>query len=294
MQKTSEVDRQDAGREKTGIPLERYAINPVNGERIPVWTADYVLADYGHGAVMAVPAHDQRDLDFALKFGLPVKVVVDTNAAVTGTIPVITPEMLEEGAEIPALDPAGTGVALNGPGRMINSGPLDGLSKQNAISRVIDLLTDAGTGRAAKTYRLRDWLISRQRYWGTPIPILHAEDGSLHPVPEDQLPLELPPTEGLDLKPRASRRSARRRSGCRPRCPTAGRPVAIRTRWTRSSTAPGTSCATSTRTTTPAPSSRRMRRSGRPSTSTSAGSSTRSCTCCTRASSRRCCSTSAT
>ncbi|GAA2087228.1 leucine--tRNA ligase [Pseudolysinimonas kribbensis] len=202
VQKTSEVDRQDAGREKTGIPLERYAINPVNGERIPVWTADYVLADYGHGAVMAVPAHDQRDLDFALKFGLPVKVVVDTNAAVTGTIPVITPEMLEEGAEIPALDPAGTGVALNGPGRMINSGPLDGLSKQNAISRVIDLLTDAGTGRAAKTYRLRDWLISRQRYWGTPIPILHAEDGSLHPVPEDQLPLELPPTEGLDLKPK--------------------------------------------------------------------------------------------
>lgn len=202
VQKTTEVERQDAAHEKTGVPLERFAINPVNGERIPVWVADYVLADYGHGAVMAVPAHDQRDLDFALTFGLPVKVVVDTNAAITGAIPVVTPEMLDDGAEIPALDPASTGVALNGPGRMIHSGPLDGLSKQNAIARVVELLESAGTGRAAKTYRLRDWLISRQRYWGTPIPILHAEDGSLHPVPEDQLPVELPPTAGLDLKPK--------------------------------------------------------------------------------------------
>jgi leucyl-tRNA synthetase len=206
VQRATEVERQDAGREKTGIPLGRFAINPVNGERIPVWAADYVLADYGHGAVMAVPAHDQRDLDFALKFDLPVRVVVDTTAAITGAIPVVTPEMLESG-ELPeddsaALDPVSTGVALSGPGRMINSGPLNGLSKQNAISRVIELLTEAGTGRAAKTYRLRDWLISRQRYWGTPIPILHAEDGSLHPVPEDQLPVELPPTEGLDLKPK--------------------------------------------------------------------------------------------
>jgi len=204
VQKTTEVERQDAGRVKTGVPLGRFAINPVNGERIPIWAADYVLADYGHGAVMAVPAHDQRDLDFAIRFGLPVKVVVDTNAAITGAIPIITPEMLEEGAEIPALDPVSTGVALNGPGRMINSGPLDGLSKQNAIARVIELLESAGTGRAAKTYRLRDWLISRQRYWGTPIPILHAEDGSLHPVPEEQLPVELPPTAGLDLKPKGS------------------------------------------------------------------------------------------
>ncbi|HXR45493.1 MAG TPA: leucine--tRNA ligase [Pseudolysinimonas sp.] len=203
VQKVSEVDRQDAGRAKTGIPLERWAINPVNGERIPVWAADYVLADYGHGAVMAVPAHDQRDLDFAITYGLPVRVVVDTTAAITGAIPVITPEMLDSG-DIPALDPASTGVALTGQGRMINSGPLDGLSRQNAISRVIELLKDAGTGRASKTYRLRDWLISRQRYWGTPIPILHAEDGSLHPVPESELPVELPPTAGLDLKPKGS------------------------------------------------------------------------------------------
>lgn len=203
VQKSTEIERQDAGREKTGIPLERYAINPVNGERIPIWAADYVLADYGHGAVMAVPAHDQRDLDFALKYGLDVRVVVDTNAPVTGALPVITPEMLDSG-ETPPLDPVATGQALTGDGRLINSGPLDGLSKSNAIKRVIELLEAAGTGRAAKTYRLRDWLISRQRYWGTPIPIIHGDDGSLIPVPEDQLPVLLPDPAGLDLKPKGS------------------------------------------------------------------------------------------
>ncbi|HWH25662.1 MAG TPA: leucine--tRNA ligase [Pseudolysinimonas sp.] len=201
VQKTTEIERTDATREKTGIPLGRWAINPVNGEKMPVWTSDYVLADYGHGAVMAVPAHDQRDLDFATKFGLPVRVVVDTNAPVTGAIPVITPEMMEAG-DIPDLDPLASGNALTGDGRMINSGPLDGLSKQNAIRRVIDLLESAGTGRAAKTYRLRDWLISRQRYWGTPIPVLHGEDGSEHLVPESELPVLLPSSEGLDLQPK--------------------------------------------------------------------------------------------
>jgi leucyl-tRNA synthetase len=205
VQKSSEIERQDAGREKTGIPLERYAINPANGERIPIWTADYVLAEYGHGAVMAVPAHDQRDLDFARKFGLPIRVVVDTNAPVTGAVPVL--EVDEHGAailpdELPPLDPAATGQALHGDGRMINSGPLDGLSKSNAIKKIIEQLEAAGTGRAAKVYRLRDWLISRQRYWGTPIPIIHGQDGSLIPVPEDQLPIVLPPTEGLDLQPK--------------------------------------------------------------------------------------------
>src|SRR3712207_310566 len=206
VQKETEIERQDAGREKTGIPLGRFAINPVNGERLPIWAADYVLADYGSGAVMAVPAHDQRDLDFARKFGLPVRVVVDTNAPVTGAIPVL--ELDEHGdpilPDLPSVDPAVTGEALAGEGRMINSGPLDGLSKSNAIKRMIELLSANGTGRAAKTYRLRDWLISRQRYWGTPIPILHGEDGELIPVPEDQLPVTLPPTEGLDLQPKGS------------------------------------------------------------------------------------------
>ncbi len=203
VQKKSEIDRQDTSREKTGIPLDRWAINPVNGERIPVWTADYVLADYGHGAVMAVPAHDQRDLDFARAFGLPVRVVVDTTAPVTGAIPIVTPEMMEAG-DIPSLDPAETGEALSGDGRMINSGPLDGLSKNNAIKRVIELLHERGTGRAAKTYRLRDWLISRQRYWGTPIPIMYDEQGAEVPMPLDALPLVLPSSEGLDMKPKGT------------------------------------------------------------------------------------------
>ncbi|MBF0673093.1 MAG: leucine--tRNA ligase [Salinibacterium sp.] len=206
VQKKSEIDRQDAGREKTGVFLDRFAINPVNGERLPIWAADYVLSDYGTGAIMAVPAHDQRDLDFALKFGLPVRVVVDTNAPVTGAIPVI--ETDENGdpvlPDLAPVDPAVTGEALGGEGRMINSGPLDGLSKANAIKRVIEQLEAAGTGRSARNYRLRDWLISRQRYWGTPIPIIHGEDGSMVPVPEDQLPVVLPPSEGLDLKPKGS------------------------------------------------------------------------------------------
>jgi len=206
VQKKTEIDRQDATREKTGVFLERYAINPVNGERLPIWAADYVLADYGHGAIMAVPAHDQRDLDFARKFDLPVRVVVDTNAPITGAVPVLETDP-ETGEAImpddpPPLDPASTGVALAGQGRMINSGPLDGLTKEHAIDRVIALLEESGRGRAATNYRLRDWLISRQRYWGTPIPIIHGADGELIPVPEDQLPVTLPPSEGLDLKPK--------------------------------------------------------------------------------------------
>jgi len=205
-QRLTEIERQDAERAKTGIPLERYAINPVNGERIPIWAADYVLADYGHGAIMAVPAHDQRDLDFARKYDLPVRIVVDTTAPITGAVPVIpvNPETGEpmEPLDLAEIDPAITGKALSGDGRLINSGPLDGLSKQNAIRRIIEVLEADGKGRAAKNFRLRDWLISRQRFWGTPIPIIHGADGELMPVPEDQLPLVLPDTEGLDLKPR--------------------------------------------------------------------------------------------
>jgi leucyl-tRNA synthetase len=202
VQRTSEIDRQDASRPKTGVFLDRWAVNPVNGERLPIWAADYVLADYGHGAVMAVPAHDQRDLDFARAFGLRVRVVVDTMAPITGAIPVLTADQLDAG--IDDLNPATTGEALPGDGRMINSGPLDGLSKANAIQRATEFLTERGVGRAAKTYRLRDWLISRQRYWGAPIPIIYGEDGSEIPVAEDQLPVVLPPTAGLDLRPKGT------------------------------------------------------------------------------------------
>ncbi|KHK98295.1 leucyl-tRNA synthetase [Microbacterium mangrovi] len=208
VQRTTEIDRQSTDRPKTGVFLERYAINPINGERLPIWAADYVLADYGHGAVMAVPAHDQRDLDFARAFDLPVKVVVDTTAPITGAIPVIELDddgvPIEPEASLDELDPVRTGIALTGEGRMIRSGSLDGLSKRNAIARVIEELEAAGTGHAAKTYRLRDWLISRQRYWGTPIPMLHTEDGQIIPVPEDQLPVTLPDADGLDLTPKGA------------------------------------------------------------------------------------------
>ncbi|WP_141886172.1 leucine--tRNA ligase [Leucobacter komagatae] len=187
-QKQTEIERQSTDREKTGVFLDHFAVNPVNGERIPVWASDYVLADYGHGAIMAVPAHDQRDLDFALKFELPVRVVV---------------EVCDEDGEILA-DPSESGVATSGEGKVVNSGELDGLDKVSAIAKAIEILEERGTGRATTTYRLRDWLISRQRYWGTPIPILYAEDGSMRPVSEASLPVELPAAAGLDLKPKGS------------------------------------------------------------------------------------------
>ncbi|TFD72157.1 leucine--tRNA ligase [Cryobacterium sp. Hb1] len=204
VQRSTEIERQATDRPKTGVFLGRYAINPVNGERLPVWAADYVLADYGTGAIMAVPAHDQRDLDFARAFNLPVRVVVDTNSPATGMIPVITQGMLDGTEELPELDPLSTGIALAGEGRLINSGLLNGLSKITAIKRIIEQLTNDGLGRSAKNYRLRDWLVSRQRYWGAPIPIIHGADGAEIPVPEDQLPVLLPPAEGLDLKPRGT------------------------------------------------------------------------------------------
>ncbi len=201
-QSQTEVERLSAERPKSGVFLGRYAINPVSGERLPIWAADYVLSDYGTGAIMAVPAHDQRDLDFALVFGLPIRIVVDTLQPVTGYIPVIPADGVID--DIETIDPAKTGVALPGEGRLVNSGALTGLSKTNAIAKAIKDLEAAGTGRAAKHYRLRDWLISRQRYWGTPIPIIHGADGAEIPVPEDQLPVTLPNPEGLDLRPRGS------------------------------------------------------------------------------------------
>jgi leucyl-tRNA synthetase len=228
VQKETDIARQATDRPKTGVFLERYAINPVNGERLPVWAADYVLADYGHGAVMAVPAHDQRDLDFARAFDLPVKVVVDTTVPVTGAMPVI--EVDEDGVPIDSGNvddqhPSVTGVALTGEGRMINSGELNGLSKRNAIARAIEQLEARGTGRAAKNYRLRDWLISRQRFWGTPIPMLHAEDGRIIPVPEEQLPVRLPSIEGLDLAPKGTSPLGGAESWVRTVDPATGDPV---------------------------------------------------------------------
>ncbi|WP_375400653.1 leucine--tRNA ligase [uncultured Amnibacterium sp.] len=202
VQSSTEVDRLSTDREKTGVFLGRHALNPVTGERIPIWSADYVLADYGHGAIMAVPAHDQRDLDFARRFDLPVRVVVDTTQLVTGAVPVIDVDRLSEPPAL--LDPGQTGIALTGDGRLTDSGAWNGLSRKNGIARAIKDLEESGRGRAAKNYRLRDWLISRQRYWGTPIPIIHGADGTEFPVPEDQLPVVLPDPQGLDLQPRGT------------------------------------------------------------------------------------------
>ena len=178
----SDIDRLATDRPKTGIFLNRYAINPVNGERIPIWASDYVLADYGTGAIMAVPAHDQRDLDFARAMKLPVRVVVSTDQE----------------------DPAVSGVATEGDGVIINSGSLNGLNKAEAIRKITDELVAKKLGKATNNYRLRDWLISRQRYWGTPIPIIHCEKCGEVPVPESQLPVTLPDPAGLDLKPKGT------------------------------------------------------------------------------------------
>ena len=178
----SDIDRLATDRVKTGVFLNRYAINPVNNEKIPIWASDYVLADYGTGAIMAVPAHDQRDLDFAKAMKLPVRVVIDT------------------GLE----DPNISGVATSGDGKVINSGSITGLGKDAAITQIIKELESKKVGKATKNYRLRDWLISRQRFWGTPIPIVHCDKCGLVPVPESQLPVELPDAKGLDLKPKGS------------------------------------------------------------------------------------------
>ena len=196
----SDIDRLATDRPKSGVFLQRYAINPVNGEKLPIWASDYVLADYGTGAIMAVPAHDQRDLDFARAMKLPVRVVVQSD---------------EE-------DPSVSGVATTGDGKLINSGSLDGLNKAEAIAAINKQLEADGLGKSARNYRLRDWLVSRQRYWGTPIPIVHCEKCGEVPVPADQLPLTLPDAKGLDLKPKGQSPLAAATDWVNTSCPKCG------------------------------------------------------------------------
>ncbi len=199
----TDIDRLATDRPKSGIFLNRYAINPVNGEKIQIWASDYVLADYGTGAIMAVPAHDQRDLDFARAMGLPVRVVVETG---------------EE-------DPNETGVATIGDGTLTNSGSLNGLSKSAAIEKITAELEAKKLGKAAKNYRLRDWLISRQRFWGTPIPIIHCDSCGEVPVPESELPVALPSAQGLDLKPAGTSPLGAAADWVNVACPTCGKPA---------------------------------------------------------------------
>jgi leucyl-tRNA synthetase len=201
--KLTDIERQSADRPKTGVFLGRHAINPVNGERIGVWAADYVLPDYGTGAIMAVPAHDQRDLDFARAFGLPVRVVVQT--------------------DLP--DPGETGQATPGDGTLVNSGPLDGMSKSEAIAAITATLEQKGLGRAATGYRLRDWLVSRQRFWGAPIPIVYCDDCGEVPVPDDQLPVTLPDLRGQDLAPKGISPLAAATGWVNTQCPKCGGPA---------------------------------------------------------------------
>ncbi len=200
---STEIQRLSTDGDKTGVFLQRYAINPVNGERLPVWAADYVLADYGTGAIMAVPAHDQRDLDFARTFDLPVRVVVATDGE----------------------DPAVSGHATSGDGELVNSGPLDGLRKAEAIARITEILDAEGRGKPATNYRLRDWLISRQRFWGTPIPIVHCPEHGEVAVPDDQLPVLLPDAAGLDLAPKGTSPLGAATDWVSTTCPVCGGPA---------------------------------------------------------------------
>ena len=179
MRHLSDIARASTELEKEGVFTGAYAINPMNGEEVPIWIANYVLMDYGTGAIMAVPAHDQRDFEFARKYGLPIRVVI-------------------QGEDTP-LDGADLTEAYEGDGKMVNSGLFDGLSVEAGKAAVIDYMEKNGIGSRAVNYRLRDWLISRQRYWGAPIPIVYCQECGIVPVPEEDLPVLLP--EDVEFKP---------------------------------------------------------------------------------------------
>ncbi len=199
----SEIDRQATDREKTGVAIGARAVNPVNGEAVPIWIADYVLMGYGSGAIMAVPAHDERDFAFARAFGLPIRTVI-----------------VPEGAPAPAGEPS---EASPDDGFMVASGDLDGRPNREAGRAIVARLEERGLGRPKVTFRLRDWLVSRQRYWGTPIPMLHRADGTVVPVAEADLPVRLPEID--DYLPRGRSPLASSESFVAARDPETGEPV---------------------------------------------------------------------
>jgi len=203
MQFISEIDRTSTETEKEGIFTGSYALNPMNGQEIPIWIANYVLMDYGTGAIMAVPAHDDRDFEFARKYDLPVRVVIQSEDS-----PACGEEMQ---------------AAYTGDGRMVNSGTYDGLSVAEGQKQVTAYMEAQGFGQGTINYRLRDWLISRQRYWGAPIPIIYCEDHGMVPVPEDELPVVLP--EDVEFRPSGESPLNYVETFYKTTCPLCGKPA---------------------------------------------------------------------
>jgi leucyl-tRNA synthetase len=204
-QKLTDIDRETADREKTGVFTGGYAINPVNNARIPIWIADYVLMSYGSGAIMAVPAHDERDFEFATKFGLPIVEVIRM------------PDRSDEDGPLEAAYTSKT------EGHMINSDHFDGTPMSVAIERVIEWLEEKGIGQAAVNYRLRDWLISRQRYWGAPIPVVYCPDHGAVTVPDEDLPVMLP--EDVEFMPTGESPLKFHDEFLHTECPICGQPA---------------------------------------------------------------------
>jgi leucyl-tRNA synthetase len=201
MKSTSDIARTATDAEKEGIFTGAYAINPMNGEKVPLWIANYVLMDYGTGAIMAVPAHDQRDFEFARKYDIPIRVVIKSDES-----PAQGEEMLE---------------AYAGDGVMVNSGEFDGLTVEEGQKRIIAYMQEHGIGQGTINYRLRDWLISRQRYWGAPIPIVYCPDCGIVPVPEKDLPVLLP--EDIEFKPYSESPLNQLESFYKTTCPNCGK-----------------------------------------------------------------------
>ncbi len=195
---SDDLEREDPHREKTGVPLGVTVTNPVNGEQIPMYVSDYVVMGYGSGALMAVPAHDERDHEFATKFGIEIR------------------EVVSGGADIQA-EP------YTGDGPLVNSGRFDGKNNREAYGEIVAWLADEGKGETAVNYRLRDWLLSRQRYWGCPIPMIYCETDGLVPVPDDQLPVELPDVE--DYAPKGQSPLAAVDDWVNVECPVCGGPA---------------------------------------------------------------------